>query len=43
MNTEPTSYGCPLCPGTHPRCAFAAGSLYCVVPDCRNPHHRAEP
>jgi hypothetical protein len=35
---------CPLCTGyAHPRCVFAAGSLFCVTPDCGNPHHRAAP
>jgi hypothetical protein len=31
---------CPFCPAEHPRCKFTAGSLYCVVDDCQNPHHR---
>jgi hypothetical protein len=42
---------CPLCSDpqrdVHIRheaaCVFTAGSLYCVVPDCRNPHHRERP
>jgi hypothetical protein len=31
---------CPLCRGEHASCQFARGSLYCVVLDCTNPHHR---
>jgi hypothetical protein len=42
---------CPLCSDpqrdVHIRheaaCVFTAGSLYCVVPDCRNAHHRQRP
>lgn len=33
---------CPLCDGEHACCEFTRGSLYCVVPDCENPHHRRE-
>lgn len=29
------------CDHNHASCRFAAGSLYCVVDDCANPHHRA--
>jgi hypothetical protein len=31
---------CPLCENEHAVCRFAAGTLYCVEPDCANPHHR---
>jgi len=31
---------CPICHLVHERCEFRAGSVYCVRPDCRNPHHR---
>jgi hypothetical protein len=31
---------CPLCNREHACCEFTRGSLYCVVPDCENPHHR---
>lgn len=31
----------PRCAGGHPSCEFTSGSLYCTVPDCRNPHHRS--
>lgn len=34
------SHPCPLCPSEHPSCEFAAGSLHCTQPACRNPHHR---
>jgi len=34
---------CPLCHQVHERCIFTAGSLYCVRPRCRNPHHRQPP
>jgi len=34
---------CPLCRQVHERCVFTAGSVYCVRPDCRNPHHRQRP
>jgi hypothetical protein len=46
--TNIISYGgagkvvCPLCTNEHPICVFAAGSLYCVNPDCGNPHHRTK-
>ena len=23
----------------HPMCAYGAGSLYCINPECLNPHH----
>lgn len=35
----PPSSACCLCGGFHPRCRFAAGSLYCITPGCGNPHH----
>ena len=31
---------CRICHQVHERCIFAAGSMYCARPDCRNPHHR---
>jgi hypothetical protein len=31
---------CPVCHQVHERCEFRAGSVYCVRPDCQNPHHR---
>lgn len=31
------------CDHNHASCQFAAGTLYCVVGDCRNPHHRVNP
>jgi hypothetical protein len=34
---------CPLCGREHARCEFTAGSLFCVVDDCANPHHRKPP
>jgi hypothetical protein len=34
---------CPLCGQVHDRCVFTAGSLYCAVGRCRNPHHRPPP
>lgn len=33
---------CPLCDGVHERCEFGKG-LYCMRPNCRNPHHRRRP
>lgn len=32
---------CPLCGEEHFGCRFDTGSLFCVLPKCRNPHHRA--
>jgi hypothetical protein len=34
---------CALCGEGHPRCVFATGSLCCIKPDCKNPHHRPGP
>jgi hypothetical protein len=34
---------CPLCRQVHERCVFTAGSVYCIRPGCRNPHHRRPP
>jgi hypothetical protein len=34
---------CPLCGSEHQRCQFAAGSSFCIRPECGNPHHRATP
>jgi len=31
------------CPAEHEVCVFTAGSLFCVRPGCRNPHHRPAP
>ncbi len=31
---------CALCTREHPPCEFTAGSLYCRVVKCKNPHHR---
>jgi hypothetical protein len=33
---------CPLCGREHARCEFTAGSLFCVVAGCANPHHRRQ-
>jgi len=33
----------PLQYSAHERCVFTAGSLYCIRPGCRNPHHREPP
>lgn len=33
---------CPLCSRDHESCQFGHG-LYCIQPDCKNPHHRAAP
>lgn len=33
---------CPLCPSQHDCCEFRSGTLFCVVPFCRNPHHRGD-
>lgn len=38
-NTIPAGR-CALCPASHVLCVFTAGSLFCVRPDCSNPHHR---
>lgn len=38
--TEPDRDACPLCGKYHDRCVFAAGSLYCALQRCGNPHHR---
>lgn len=35
-----TVHGCPLCRVIHPVCAFKAGSLFCRLTRCGNPHHR---
>jgi len=40
--THPVGEHDVLCGVTHEACEFAAGSLWCVRPDCRNPHHRSE-
>jgi hypothetical protein len=34
---------CPLCRQVHERCIFTSGSVYCIWPGCRNPHHRQPP
>jgi hypothetical protein len=34
---------CALCGQRHAPCVFTAGSLYCIRPDCTNPHHRQPP
>jgi hypothetical protein len=34
---------CLQCSATHEPCLFTSGSLWCVRPGCRNPHHRTPP
>lgn len=41
-NARPEPGSCPLCSRDHESCQFGRG-LYCIQPDCKNPHHRAAP
>jgi hypothetical protein len=41
-NARTETGSCPLCPSNHESCEFGRG-LYCIQPDCTNPHHRTAP